>query len=110
METVMRITHIELAKEVPSVMGMMSRPELSIYHVYCHPKSLLENQGLGWQQLGEMQLEAHADKLAESYGDDLEAFKCIIPMTRGTLDKYRYEPGDCFILSVKPQKLEVDAS
>lgn len=98
-----RIIHIELKKEAPSIMGFYKKPELSIYHVICLPVSLMESQKWGWEKLSELHLEKHSDKLAESYGEDLEVFQCTIPMTRHTIETNNYEPGDIIELTVKKE-------
>jgi len=101
METVMQIISIDEKKKAPGILGMNIRPDLDIFHVHCLPKSVIEKQQWGWEKLNELHLSGYAENLAKEYNENLEVFKCVIPMTRHTIELNRYEPGSFFTLNVK---------
>lgn len=107
MESQMQIVHLELKKKAPSLLGIMEQPKYDIFHATCYPLSLLAGHEKGWKKLAELHLEEHADKIAEEYGENMETFKTVIPMTRHTVELNQYEPGDQIKIMIYNMKDEV---
>ena len=96
MKSEMMIMHLELVKEAPAVMGLMQDKNKDIFKAICYPVTMLEGHQNGWKKLHDLELddkEDFADRVAEEFGSNMDAFRTEIPMTRHTVELNRYEPG-----------------